>query len=514
MGEATSDVLSPLCSTLWTPLAEMGIRRAWHELGIMPRSMVCLPDDLNQFVVAPFFGRQALNVDRLVTMMGTLPGASRESVERSLLGQHRTEPSLDQAPRGRTPFVLARLPSVLLRHSSQVARAYAESLTWWQREVFDGESRSGLALLDDSQRRFGEAMCLHARSRFLTGALYGALEGIATSAGLPELMTGVFGGFGQVGEVSIADDLWVWSRGRLSEEEFLRRHGFNGRNHGNVTGVSWRIDPDPIRGIVLSMAERAEADAPRARERTATGQRRRATEQLLAALAPPKRPVVKALINASGRRIRDMEKSKAMYTMAIDGVRAGARLVGEELTASGILSRPEDAPFLTLPELLDGPPEGAAELVAVRRAKFDEYRTLELPDTFSGFPEPLHAEDSLPASPTSRLSAAAGSSGTYEGDARVAREIDETADLEPGEILVCHHTDPSWVSAMSLASALVIDVGAPTSHGAIVARELGIPCVIGTKTGTTVIHTGDRLRVDGSRGSVEILQRAQPSAGS
>jgi pyruvate,water dikinase len=60
---------------------------------------------------------------------------------------------------------------------------------------------------------------------------------------------------------------------------------------------------------------------------------------------------------------------------------------------------------------------------------------------------------------------------------------------------------------MMVASALVIDIGGPISHGAIVARELGIPCVTGTRTGTSAIRTGDKLRVDGSAGTVEIVER-------
>jgi pyruvate,orthophosphate dikinase len=86
--------------------------------------------------------------------------------------------------------------------------------------------------------------------------------------------------------------------------------------------------------------------------------------------------------------------------------------------------------------------------------------------------------------------------------------------IAPGEILVCRTTDPGWASVMMLASALVIDIGGPISHGAIVARELGIPCVIGTRDGTAQLRTGDRLRVDGARGEVTVLAPAgeEPAA--
>lgn len=77
--------------------------------------------------------------------------------------------------------------------------------------------------------------------------------------------------------------------------------------------------------------------------------------------------------------------------------------------------------------------------------------------------------------------------------------------IEPGEILVCHTTDPSWASAFHLVSAVVIDVGSVASHGAIIAREFGIPCVINTGDGTGALRTGDIIRVDGTAGTVTVL---------
>jgi pyruvate,water dikinase len=94
-----------------------------------------------------------------------------------------------------------------------------------------------------------------------------------------------------------------------------------------------------------------------------------------------------------------------------------------------------------------------------------------------------------------------------EGRARVVLDA-AASELEPGEILVCETTDPSWASLFLVASALVIDIGGALSHGAIVARELGVPCVINTKVGTRRLRTGDHLRVDGNAGLVTVLPAA------
>jgi pyruvate,water dikinase len=116
-----------------------------------------------------------------------------------------------------------------------------------------------------------------------------------------------------------------------------------------------------------------------------------------------------------------------------------------------------------------------------------------------------------PAAAPDVLSGQGVSAGVVEGVARVVRGASES--IEAGEILVCEFTDPGWTPLFMVAGGAVLDVGGSMSHGAIIARELGIPCVLGTARGTTAIRTGDRIRVDGSRGTVEILERASVPGG-
>jgi phosphoenolpyruvate synthase/pyruvate phosphate dikinase len=100
------------------------------------------------------------------------------------------------------------------------------------------------------------------------------------------------------------------------------------------------------------------------------------------------------------------------------------------------------------------------------------------------------------------------SAGVVEGRVRVV--VDPSfAEVEPGEVLVTSTTDPSWASIMFLSSALIVDIGGPLSHAAVVARELGVPCVVNTRTASSVLRTGDLVRVDGNTGSVEVLDRVE-----
>ncbi len=101
-----------------------------------------------------------------------------------------------------------------------------------------------------------------------------------------------------------------------------------------------------------------------------------------------------------------------------------------------------------------------------------------------------------------------GAAGVVEGVVRVLRSAEEGTELRPGEILVTTVTNIGWTPLFPRAAAVVTDVGAPLSHAAIVARELGIPAVVGCGNATSALHTGDRVRVDGSRGTVEVLSPA------
>ena len=100
----------------------------------------------------------------------------------------------------------------------------------------------------------------------------------------------------------------------------------------------------------------------------------------------------------------------------------------------------------------------------------------------------------------------AASSGVVEGPARVVRSVDEISRLKPGDILVCQVTNPTWAPIFQKIAGAVSDIGGSMSHAAIVAREYGLPAVVGTGSATSRIKDGQRIRVDGGRGVVTILQ--------
>jgi pyruvate,water dikinase len=102
----------------------------------------------------------------------------------------------------------------------------------------------------------------------------------------------------------------------------------------------------------------------------------------------------------------------------------------------------------------------------------------------------------------------ASSAGVVEGPARVIKLVEQIGEVQPGEVLVCPTTNPAWAPVFTKIRAAVTDIGGLTSHAAIVSREYGLPAVTGTGVATSVIKTGDIVRVDGDRGIVKIVKRA------
>jgi pyruvate,water dikinase len=200
---------------------------------------------------------------------------------------------------------------------------------------------------------------------------------------------------------------------------------------------------------------------------------------------------------------------KVAFLQSLDICRAAALRIGAHLADVGVLDDPRDAFFLSCEELLGELAAVTPAVLAARRAEFEEFRTLDLPVSWRGNPIPLSTPaGSDPGGQQSTTLTGVGCSGG-EVTAR-ARVVLDPADveMEVGEILVARTTDPSWVSVMYCASALLVDIGGQLSHAAVVARELGIPCVMDLGTATTLLHDGDLLRVDGRTGVVEILERA------
>lgn len=180
----------------------------------------------------------------------------------------------------------------------------------------------------------------------------------------------------------------------------------------------------------------------------------------------------------------------------------------ERLARCGVLREPEEIFFLRFEELQDvvRGHRVDGQLIRRRQDEFRAYQALTPPRVFTADGEVItgaYRRDDLPAGALAGLPV---SGGTVEGRARVILDMAE-ADLEPGDILVTAYTDPSWTPLFVAIAGLVTEVGGLMTHGAVVAREYGLPAVVGVEHATRLIRDGQRIRVHGTDGYVEILPK-------
>ncbi|EPM5665019.1 rifamycin-inactivating phosphotransferase [Listeria monocytogenes] len=179
---------------------------------------------------------------------------------------------------------------------------------------------------------------------------------------------------------------------------------------------------------------------------------------------------------------------------------------GEQLVKDGILQEQEDIYFLYFEELREVVRTGQVdyELINARKRDFATFEKLSPPRFLTSDGEMINGEYKRENLPKDAILGLPVSSGTVEGRARVILDM-EKADLEDGDILVTAYTDPSWTPAFVSIKGLVTEVGGLMTHGAVIAREYGLPAVVGVENATTVIKDDQQIRINGTEGYIEIL---------
>jgi phosphoenolpyruvate synthase/pyruvate phosphate dikinase len=186
----------------------------------------------------------------------------------------------------------------------------------------------------------------------------------------------------------------------------------------------------------------------------------------------------------------------------------------DRLVQAGVLRERDDLFYLRFEELQDVVRTNHVddELIRQRKDAFESYRVLSPPRVLTSDGEMLNGSYRRGDLPAGALVGLAVSAGTIEGRARVILDMAK-ADLEAGDILVTRYTDPSWTPLFVAIAGLVTEVGGLMTHGAVIAREYGLPAVVGVEHATRLIRDGQRIRVHGTDGYVEILPEADLPVG-
>lgn len=336
------------------------------------------------------------------------------------------------------------------------------------------------------------------------------LRKLVGEAETPTLLTGLSEGADRLASLGPVLGLAQVAQGTLSREAYATQWGHRGPDELELAVPRPVEDPAWLDGQ-LAQCQPAQVEALLAGQQT-----RRAEAWARLTQAHPRQAAT--LQKKSAQAAQAARNREAIRSELVRGASVWRAFY---LRAAELLNLKDEVFFLTLDEIravLSGEASALAFIPARRatharlnalppypsmiRGRFNPEQWAADPNRRSDF---YHPNATLPPASNGHLTGFPGAMGVVEGTVRVLHSMEHSADFQNGEILVTTTTNVGWTPLFPRAAAIVTDVGAPLSHAAIVARELGIPAVVGCGNATMRLRTGDRVRVNGGQGIVEVL---------
>lgn len=487
------------------PMTPLSLQLAFHGLGAATDCLVQLfglegeTADLLRIGLSSFGHSVYVNVSSVRLMADLVPGATVEDVDRMYLGIDAPPgPKKKMHPREAlgAARLAARIVPRLAGLRAEVDRLVAEADELCSIDpagLGDDALSSHLSLVHDV---ICQAWSTSSTGNFLLSGLTSALDddvhvtgsaGAATLRGVQQLaddvrrspalaavLAGEEDAVAALAAVRRADPAFA-----ASFDAVVASCGHRGPGETELANEVFADRPEWLLDVVRRVAARPAPSVERARAR---GGRPSRTERL------------------ARRVLEDKERARDTGVRLIHAFRVATRERARRLVDDGRLADAGDVFYLTYDELFAHTPPGAAVLDA-RKTERERLARHRMPLTFEGSWAPAVIGDDL-AGAGDVLRGVPAVGGTYEGRVRVMTAA--TDELEPDEVLVTVTTDVGWTPYFALAGAVVTDIGGVASHAAIVAREHGIPSVVGTGDATARLRTGMRVVVDGTAGTVTV----------
>lgn len=491
LSEAFPGPLTPLSLTLAIDTLRAGTDSISHLLGLEGP----VAHEAAVRMVGSFGHHLYVNVDVARESVRDVPGMSQADVDAQYLGT--TSDDRRRLPRWHE-----------LRTVPRLVRRIVPALAGWRREVgriaerVDGAIRGDSELdamseaelishLDLLRDLMAEAWGAAIVGNFATGLgsrddvdAVGVTElrSAAALAGVESLVRAARAEPELVALLSIEPSLDELRRAAptfaIAFDELLAEVGHRGPGEMELANRPFADRPELLLGIVARAAAAPALRSP-------------------ASAAADGRPGRMARLALGAAATREQARDTAVVLQ--HAVRRTVRVLGAVLVEQDEVDRPDDLHFLTWEELVARTGD-VRELVERRRREHERLRALTMPVHFTGTwwseGDPARAGGDL-------LTGVAGSPGVVRGPVRIMRNPDDP--MESGDVMVVRVTDVGWTPLFALAAAVVTDIGGSLSHAAIVAREMGIPCVLGTEHATSTLWDGQPVEVDGGAGTVHIL---------
>jgi rifampicin phosphotransferase len=338
-------------------------------------------------------------------------------------------------------------------------------------------------------------------------------------------------------------DLATWTRSHqvlaesllgMTPQEFLERaavsddpvwHEWHTRFQGHLGAYGHTVynldfmnpvpadDPAPLLETLRFFVSGKGLD-PYERQRRLAARRDEASAAVLARLDPVRAKAFRRLVHWAQDVAPVREDALADVGLGWPQVRRMLAEIGRRLQEVGVINKPDDVYWLHRSEI-DENLVSVADQVEQRKALWRGQRRATPPQLLPKGGWGDMWRNWMPAASEEQtgdvIKGIAGSAGTITAPARVLGGPQDFGQMQPGDVLVASITTPAWTSLFAMASAVVTDIGGPLSHSSIVAREYGIPAVLGTAVATRRIHSGQLIRVDGDAGTVSLLDGTEQS---
>lgn len=540
MGERWPEPITPFTWSIWVPITQDNMMVSFEGAVDGPLRSI-------QWMKRAY-GRAYLNEGAIGFGLNHAFGMPASSGASSFAAPELIPPHLNKY---RWVTLLKRTPLLLkmVRIWEKNARYFASQfpqIDAWVEEFFsrDLTPLTDLAIWQEANGvwhdRLMEYITYHANVTSMTTTAYGQMEGLVEKAlGQKEITQTLTSGLSDVIATEIVPLLWemageLKSAGlaeivlnnepdvalaKLHEREeaqsflqqfdhFLKRHGHRCMSEAEYRHPRWREAPEQVIVSLTSYLPMDEGQFdPVAVEESQRRKREEATDLVASKLDPFRRRYFYSSLKRLQRLMRLRDNGQHFLVKLIMPTRVIFAEIARRWVEQGWLTTADDFYFLAASEIeqvLQANNPGELDLVAIanERSKAHEYWFSQ------SFPEVIDAQGNPVATQISddpnMLVGIAASQGMVTAVARVINTPQEAIQLQPGEILVTRATDPGWTPVFSVISGIVLEVGGQLSHGAIVAREYGLPAVVNVAGATQKIKDGDKITVDGSFGRVTL----------
>jgi phosphohistidine swiveling domain-containing protein/SAM-dependent methyltransferase len=549
VGEVFPRVLTALTGTLIGDAVHRGQAEFLVEIGVLRPYELTGPS-----LATGVFGGYLYMSGSAMRLFGVrMPGMSAADVDAQVLGDVPDLPPYRRAKGDRNlvaslalcRYVVRMLRSPELQQLDE-ARTAAEDWLATMPQLDSAPDEALLTWLDTFPPRQAASMRRLLQFSSVAGAPRGLLDRFLARPGVPAgLANRIVAGTGDVDSAQLAQRMWAMGRlvagdpglsamfddgltdiaSRTRDtvlqraiDAFLADHGHRGNDEYELATPAWVMDPAPVYAAIDRLRRAPPDRDPNATAIRLASDARLALDEALALIPRPLRGMTRRCADVSRQGSIGRERAKDILVLENLGARRVLHELARRAAARGGPADVRLAFCVTADELAGfvARPQEFATLIAERAALQRSLDERVPPAWFDGHISapatwPLRSEI-RPAAPAlgTTLSGIAVSGGSASGPARVILDPSDPRGLEPGDVLVCPITDPSWTPLFLAATAVVCDAGAIQSHAAIVARELGIPAVLSVP-GITAIPDGTQLHVDGTAGTVHIGPATGPT---